>query len=413
MKNKNIRLLSLLLLGVLTMYSCKKDTENIFNMFEDVDVVYSSELNSDEVLIDFEISTPTSNPTLNQMININISETGSTTPLLTIPTLASERNKYAGVFKMKKSTPQTTFEVWATNAAGARIAGSTVVYHGNPVVNPKLVSDYINVNDGEVVYLDYTITSNDEDIYGVVVEKVAGSSSSSPERTTPIVPSESERRSFSRTIKLKMERDGKSTYRIYALNSKSVYIGDGYKNVTIEVNPSFKMLSNRRIYVPDTATKVNPSFFSITKGTAFSYTDGQANSADIDFGIWRTPDLRPNQVGRYIYNYYSTTANPNPFPTYDISAWTKRATVFSTPVTNATNTFLYTLVSSSVIAAQAQARTLNVTSTNFTTWQAGLAPGNVVYFKTPEGKFGAFLVTGLATDFDKKPYVAIHVKIQN
>jgi hypothetical protein len=263
------------------------------------------------------------------------------------------------------------------------------------------------------VYLDYTITSKDKDMYGIVVEKVGGSSSGSPERTTPIVSTQSERRSFSRTVKIKMERDGKSTYRIYALDSKSVYIGDGYKEVTIEANPSYKVIADRRVYAPDTLTKVNPSFFSISKGTAFSYTDGQANSADIDFGIWRKPDPRPAEAGRYIYNYYSTTATPNPFPTYNISGWTKRATVFSAPVTGATNTFLYTLVSSSVIAAQAQARTLNVTSTDFATRQAGLSPGNLVYFKTPEGKYGAFIVNGVAEDYDKKAYVSISVKIQN
>ncbi|MFD2163821.1 hypothetical protein ACFSJU_15545 [Paradesertivirga mongoliensis] len=413
MKNKKNKLLSLLFLTTITIYSCKKDSENIFNMFDEVDVVYTSALNSDEILLDFEISTPTSNPTLNQMYTINISETGSTTPVITRTNTAAERNKYVATIKVKKGSPQSTYEVWATNASGAKIAAATVLYHGNPLVDPKLVSDYTNVNDGETVYIDYSITSSNEDMHSVVVEKVAGSSSGNPERTATVVSDESERRSYSRTLKLTMQRDGKSTYRVYALNEKGHYIGDGYKEVTIEVNPSYKVIASRRVYAPDTLTKVNPSFYSISKGTSFSYTEGQANSADIDFGIWRTPDPRPAHAGRYIYNYYSLSATTNPFPTYDISAWTKRATVFSAPVTGGTNTFLYTLVSGSVIEEQAKARTLNVTSTNFTTWQAGLAAGNVVYFKTPEGKYGAFLVNGVASDYENKAYVSIDVKIQN
>lgn len=323
MKNKNIQLFSFLCVGLLLLASCKKDAENIFNMFTDV----------------------------------------------------------------------------------------TVTFKGD---HPFSVTDYKLVNDGDSVYIDYTITSAKEDMFflGVEVVGATGSNGTSPTRTVTSITDPSERRSLSRVIKLRAQRDGKVSYRIYALNSKNIYIGDGYKRVTIDVRPSYNLISNRRIYAPDTTTRVNTSFYSFSRGQAFSFTDGQTNSANIDFGIWRRPDPRIDQAGQFIYNYYSLNAATNPFPTYDISTWTKRATVFSNPVTNHTNTFLFNLVSASTIEEQARTRTINVTSTNFTTWQAGLAPGNVIYFLTPEGKYGAFLVNAVTRDYDGKPYVNITVKMQ-
>ena len=323
MKNKNIRLFCLLTAGMLAIASCKKESQNIFNMFTDVNVTY----------------------------------------------------------------------------------------HGD---HPFSVTDYKLENDGDSVYIDYTITSAKEDMYTVTVEVVgvAGNNGQNPVRTNNLVTDDSERRSYSRTLKLKAQRDGKTSYRIYALNEFGTYIGDGYKKVTVEANPSYTLIANRRIYAPDTVPGVNASFYSLLRGEAFSYTNGQANSADIDFGIWRREDPRPAQAGTFIYNYYSTSAPTNPFPLYDISTWTKRATLFSNPITNATNTFLLNLISSSIIETEAKKSTINVRSTNFTTWQAGLAAGSMVYFLTPEGKYGAILVTAVSRDYEGRPFLNINVKMQ-
>ena len=323
MKNKNIRLFCLLFAGMLIIASCKKDSQNIFNMFNDVNVTY----------------------------------------------------------------------------------------HGD---HPFSVTDYKLVNDGDSVYIDYTITSAKEDIYTVTVEVVGvvGNNGQNPVRTNNLVTNDSERRSYSRTLKLKAQRDGKTSYRIYALNEFGTYIGDGYKKVTVEVNPSYSLIANRRVYAPDTAAKVNASFYSILRGEAISYTNGQANSKDIDFGIWRREDTRPAHLGQYIYNYYSMSAPTNPFPLYDISTWTKRETLFSNPIANATNTFLLNLISSSLIETGAKGQNLNVRSTNFATWQAGLVAGSMIYFLTPEGKYGAILVNASSKDYEDRPFLNISVKIQ-
>lgn len=284
-----------------------------------------------------------------------------------------------------------------------------VTFNGN---HPLSVTDYKLVNDGDSVYVDYTITSDNKDMYTVVVEKVGGAQGNGPERTNNVVSEESERRSYSRVIKLKMQRDGKTSYRIYALDRFGTYIGDGYNKVTIEVNPSYMVYADRRIYSPDSVEKVLPSFFSLRRAEAFSYQNGQANAADIDFGIWRkVTTVNGNPV--YTYNYYSLTASPNPFPIYDISSWQKRDTKFSAPVKGGTNTFLYNLVSASTIEAQAKTRSLNVKSTDYSTPADGLAAGNLVYFLTPEGKYGVLHVNQVTDDLQKRPYLNVSIKIQN
>ncbi|SFC15427.1 hypothetical protein SAMN05421747_105102 [Parapedobacter composti] len=285
----------------------------------------------------------------------------------------------------------------------------TVTFHGD---HPFSVTDYKLVNDGDSVYIDYTIASANEDMYAVVVEKVGGAQGNNPERTETVISDESERRSYSRILKLKMQRDGQTSYRIFAKNRVGHYMGDGYTKVTIEVRPSYRVIPDRRIFAPDSVSGTTPSFYSLMRGEAFSFAEGREHSADIDFGIRVRPDPRPAHANQLIYNYYSLSTDPNPFEPYDISDWEKRETIFSAPLTGQTNTFLYTLVSSSVIEEHAKSRDLTVTSTDFGTWQAGLAPGNLVYFLTPEGKYGAIHVNQSTKDLEGRPYINISVKMQ-
>ncbi|WP_345954295.1 hypothetical protein [Mucilaginibacter sp. PAMB04168] len=281
--------------------------------------------------------------------------------------------------------------------------------------SPLAVTDYKLVNDGDSVYVDYTINSAAQDMYSITVERSAGSQNGI-ERTVINVTDNARRRSYSDVLKLKMQRDGKTSYRIYAMNQKGTYIGDGYKKVTIEVNPSYMIYANRNIYLPDTAAKVLPAYFSLSDATSYSYTNGQANSAKIDFGIWRRPNpsTTPQDVATnpYVYNLYSISAPTNPFPLYDVSAWTKRATKFSAPQTSQTNTFLYNAVSASTIDALAKARNPGLTAINATNFATGLSPGCTICFLTPEGKYGIMLVNAITSDYERRPYINVSVKIQ-
>lgn len=284
----------------------------------------------------------------------------------------------------------------------------SVEFHGE---NPLSVVDYKQVNDGDSVYVDYTITSAKEDMYFIGIEKLAGASNSSPERSVISITDESKRRSYSGIIKLKMGRDGKTTYRVYAFNRQNVYIGDGYKKVTIDVNTSYIFKNNRRIYYPD-PEKTRASFYSILRDETFSYTNGKANSADIDFGIWVALDQNAARLNQPIYNLYSLSHSPNPFPAYDISDWQKRTTKFSTVRFSQATIFNYTLVSSSAIVSNAMAANPNQTSLVGTQSTNGLVANSMVYFVTPEGKYGCIFVNASSADYEGRPFLSISIKMQ-
>lgn len=315
----NIQKLFLIVLGVMVFASCKKEAENIFNMFTDVTVTFN---NSD----------------------------------------------------------------------------------------PRCVTDYKLVNDKDEVWIDFTINSAREDMFSYVVETSAGTAQ--PSRIVYPITDNTKRRSFSEIIKLTMNRDGKSSYRVYALNQKGIYLGDGYKKVTIEVNPSYIISANRDIFLPDTVAKVEPSFFSLTEGRTYSFTDGSANASKIDFGIFRTMYRDAQNNTLFAINLYNTSKPVTTFPIYDVSSWQKRLTIFSAPVTNQGTVFLTGAISGSTIETLARARTINLNATVATTAAAGLAPNNAVFFLTPEGKYGMLLVNRVTADAKGKPYINVSVKMQ-
>uniref|UniRef100_UPI00334203B7 hypothetical protein n=1 Tax=Pseudopedobacter sp. TaxID=1936787 RepID=UPI00334203B7 len=134
--------------------------------------------------------------------------------------------------------------------------------------------------------------------------------------------------------------------------------------------------------------------------------------ADIDFGVYRnmiTTTNNGNTTITYDYYLYTPIANPNPLTVYDISSWTtKRAVYFGTTSTNQTANFRTSLlVSSSLIEAEAKKKTFNLTKSS-----AKLATGNLIYFKTPEGKYGCVHINAITKDIEGKPYVDISVKVQ-
>lgn len=319
MKTKNIQKLFLLALSVLLFASCKEESENIFTMFKDVNIIFNSS-------------------------------------------------------------------------------------------DPRCVTDYKVVNDKDEVWIDFTLTSAKEDMYSYAVETSAGTAA--PSRIVYAISDETQRRKFSTILKMTMNRDGKSTYRIYALNQKGIYIGDGYKKVTVEVNPSYLIYANREMYLPDSTAKILPSFMSLSDGLTYSYTNGNANSAKIDFGIYRTmyKDAQNNTL--YAINLYNTSAPATTFPIYDVSSWQKRLTKFSAPITSQGSVFTNSAISGSTIETLAKARTINLNNTVATTAAAGLAAGSAIFFLTPEGKYGMIQITRVNNDLEKRPYINLSIKMQ-
>ncbi|CAH0138675.1 hypothetical protein SRABI27_03024 [Pedobacter sp. Bi27] len=274
----------------------------------------------------------------------------------------------------------------------------TVTYHST---SPYAVTDYKEVNAGDSVYLDYTISSAKEDMYAVCIFETSAAIPSK------IILNDNQRRNYSGVVKLKMNtRVGKTSYRIWALDKAGVYLGDGYKTVTIEVRSDYKYWSSRELYIPDTLGKVKNCYMSLSTGELFNYSNGAASSDKIDLGLYRSPVTgTPNS---YFYNVYALNSSPIPFTPYDISTWTKKATLFAAPKTAQSAAFLNLRTGDQIITAGKSAKpTLKGIST-------GLIAGSLFYFLTAEGKYGAFYVNSVSSNnASGGVFLNVDVKIQN
>ncbi|WP_257668603.1 hypothetical protein [Parapedobacter tibetensis] len=272
-----------------------------------------------------------------------------------------------------------------------------------------IVEDAV-VNDGDSVHIYFTITSAHEDMMAIVVDSTNGTGTYSQRE---ILTTESERRSYSGVRKFKMQRDGKMTFRFYAKNDKNVYIGDGYTSITVDGAPSYTLFADRKLYAP-VEGEDSPSFLSFSTGQTYSYNEAAAFSDQIDFGIDTIFDNRPQYSTFLVYNLYALTVDEYPVPYYDVSGWTKRETKFSAPITasNAYTTFTRTLVSSSRIGEQASNQAINREQTDGIQYTQGLAAASMMYFQTPEGKYGAMYVNQATRDQQGRHYVSVDIKIQ-
>ncbi|GHE41463.1 hypothetical protein [Sphingobacterium griseoflavum] len=276
------------------------------------------------------------------------------------------------------------------------------------------VTDYRKYNDGDSVHISFTITSATRDMMKLVVDSTIGTGGANGKREFTL--NESQRRSYSGRLRFKIQRDGRATFRIYALDDKNVYMGDGYKSVTIEGAPSYTILADRKVYRPNPNKPELPTFYAIGKGKAYTYAEGQANAADIDFGIYSQIDQTQGNFGRVVFNMYAISTETNPYPAYDLSNWEKRQTLFSAPVRNASGgggLFNAALVSSSRIEEEAKKQTINQTITSFNEYAMGLNAGSMLYFLTPEGKYGAILINQSTVDAAGEDYLSISTKIQH
>ncbi|MNJ93820.1 hypothetical protein D3C87_115070 [compost metagenome] len=277
-----------------------------------------------------------------------------------------------------------------------------VTFHSN---SPYAVTDYKLVNVDDSVYIEYTIESAKKGMFAVCIFET---SSALP---TKIFLNSSQRKSYSGIVKLKMNtRVGKISYRIWALDSAGVYLGDGYKMITLEVKSDYNYYAGREVFSPDTLEKVNPCYLSLNSGERFSYSNGAANSAKIDLGLYRVPVINPTtqKLATYKYDFYTLNANPLPFTAYDMSSWTKRATLISAPKTGQSNTWLNSLRTGTQIGTLGKSAKPNLKATT-----TGLSAGSLFYFLTPEGKYGAVYVNSVEINNLKSGvFINVDIKVQ-
>ncbi|MES2777397.1 MAG: hypothetical protein V4722_24675 [Bacteroidota bacterium] len=270
---------------------------------------------------------------------------------------------------------------------------------------PHAIDENAELSETDSALIDYTIVSPTKDMYQVNIMK---GGATTPYIKIPITE-DGKRRSFSGKLTLyaKDLGAGSSSFRIWPIDKEGVYLGDGNKNITINVLSNMKYFSNRRVFLPDSVGKVNESYLSFNEGKTYSYTTGQANAAKIDFGIYRDT-VRVGTVLSNKYFLYSLSETPSPFKAYDISAWTKRATLFSAPVTGSAANFRTMFNTSKKIEDEAKKKPVNLK--HITT---GLAANQFIYFLTPEGKYGVLYIQSITYDFSSKQFLAVSYKIQN
>lgn len=304
-------------------------------------------------------------------------------------TIASVSVLLLGIFASCKKTAPT-----AMNMYNVKLTFESKTF-------PMNENGEVEITSKDSVTIDYTLESPDEDMYTVTLNKTGTNT-----LTKTAITDNGKRRVYSGSFKF-LAKDlgaGITSYRIFPLNKEGVYLGDGYKKITIHVLSDLKYYSNIKVYMADT-TKNEPCYLSAGYDgpTLYNYTSGAANSAKIDFGFYCTITENPRKVHPFMY---SLSANPLPFAPYDISSWpTKRVTLFSAPVSGSTGTWITRFNTGPKIEAEAKAATINQTSS------PELKPGNFVFFKTPEGKYGVLLVINQYDDYLKRPYLWVSYKM--
>lgn len=262
---------------------------------------------------------------------------------------------------------------------------------------------YKDVAVGDSIFVDFTISSAAKDMHQVwIFYNGAGAAA------LRIPLSETEKRSFRYVYKIKADKVGLSSFRIMAVDKEGVFMGDGYKSVTYNVQSDYVHLNNRILYMPDSVAQRSACFINLMEGKTYTYAEAKANPEKIDFGLYRTYTVGSNGTITYSYNLYSLSLNTIPFKAFDFTdlAGKGRATYFSGIQNNQATAFLNTLTSGSTIQSNAISRKTTNLSLN------DLKVGSMFYFKTPDEKYGVVIVNALS-GFDNNRYLNISIKRQN
>ena len=286
----------------------------------------------------------------------------------------------------KKVDPIDTFHV-------------TVEYRST---NPKSITNDITLNPKDSIYFDFTITSASDMSY-VEIQKNGVKIDTFQLVNLP------NKRSFSLIKGYKVDSiAGDYTYRVLARDARAVFLGDGGKTIKVTVTPDFNFWSYRVLKVPDTTAKTNKCYYSTSDGKTYSFSEGAAASATIDFGYsYDTTGAASSSTSDDLkHTIYALSVAQPQLNFYDISSWTKNATVFK--LISGVN-FVSQLTSSGAINTLIKNNMASGTATKLNK----IVAGNVIGFKTVGGKYGAILIRYINQDSPaKETAIEIDVKVQ-
>ncbi|RXK83318.1 hypothetical protein [Filimonas effusa] len=275
----------------------------------------------------------------------------------------------------------------------------------------------IEISATDSVTVNYTIECPGEEMYGIALFK-AGQSGGTVTNIQPTKKATGTYKFYGKDMGV-----GYTTYRIWAVNRASVYLGDGYKEIRIKVKSEFSYFTNRSIYIADTAGKAY-SFISFTTARTFSYLDGAAKSDSVDMGFYMTRKdtlVKFNGVDSTVTYYplivYPIAANPNPNKLYDFSKWTKRATVFSAPEDGSEEKLRVNFNTVDKIITEAKKKTfIPFIQTAYDKRAEGdrnnMFTSKFVFFRNHEGKYGVILFNVAKKDSEGRTYINLSWKMQ-
>jgi len=269
----------------------------------------------------------------------------------------------------------------------------------------KFVTGDVTLNPKDSIYFDFTIASPTDMSY-IEIQK-------NGVRIDTFRLNSSNNRSFSLIKGYRLDSiPGSYSYRILARDARAIFMGDGGKLFKVTITPDFNFWSYRILQVPDTTNKTNTCYYSSTEGKVYSYTDGGANSAKIDFGYyWDTTGRGTAATGDDLkHTIYSLSATQPQLGYYDISSWTKNVTLLKKMPTSVN--FVTGLTSGGAIQTLIGGNMNSGTSSKVTTVST-TAGSNVIGFKTAAGKFGAILIRYVNGDSpNKETQIEVDVKVQ-
>lgn len=273
--------------------------------------------------------------------------------------------------------------------------------------NSKYVTTDVTVNPKDSIYFDFKISSPNEDMSYVEIQK------NGVRIDTFRMSGFTDKRNFSFVKGYRADSAaGAYSYRVLARDARAVFMGDGGKQLKVTVAPDFNFWSYRILQVPDTTEKTNKTYYSSVDGKTYSYSDGAANSAKIDFGFYWDTTGKASAVTTddLKHTIYSLNSPQVQLAYYDISSWTKNVTLLKKMPTSVN--FVSGLTSGGAIQTLIGGNMTSGTAAKVTTVST-TAGSNVIGFKTAAGKFGAILIRYVNGDSpNKTTQIEVDVKVQ-
>jgi hypothetical protein len=275
-------------------------------------------------------------------------------------------------------------------------SNKVTVTFANPGAN--YVTENITVSPNAVIKFNFTITSESEMETVFIIKNLT---EISKEAVVTNKTSFTSDKTFAADA-----APGVYTYRFLAKDKAGVYMGERKLTITVTNDNDYNFYTVKKLLVPDTTAKVNPTYYSLSTNEAFSYTIGATKSNLIDFGYFWDPTLTGSPAVPKGHTIYALNLTPIPAPLsiYDISTFTKNATLLKV-ITSPT---FANLNSSTLLQSTGVSQLASGTSTSIIQ-----AVGKTILFKTVAGKYGALQISyGNQENPNKSTFVVFDIKIQ-